>query len=79
MHRSHDEVVEARADRILADKNSAGALMEYFEAQMREYRRPWRRRFGAALRRILRAVASAFGAGRRTTGATGAVPPSDPK
>lgn len=76
IHRSHDELVEAQADRILADKSSAGALMEYFETQMREYRRPWHRRFGAALRRVLRAVASAFGAGRETADAA---PPGDPK
>ena len=75
IHRGKDERVEAKADRILADEGSAGALMEFFEAQMREYRRPWHRRFGAASRRILRALARAFGAGGPGTGAT---PPHDP-
>jgi len=76
IHRSQDRVVEAHADRILADKNSAGALMEYFEAQMREYRRPWYRRFGGALRRGLRAVAAAFAA---EGGTAGTVSPDDPR
>jgi hypothetical protein len=77
IHRSQDRLVEAHADRILGDKNSAGAQMEYFEAQMREYRRPWYRRFGAALRRVLHAVASAFEDGGRATG--GVAPPNDPR
>jgi hypothetical protein len=67
IHRSQDQQVEAHADRILADEASAGALMEFFEAQMREYRRPWHRRLGAAVRRILRAVGSAFGVGGQAT------------
>jgi hypothetical protein len=77
IHRSQDRLVEAHADRILADENSAGALMEYFEAQMREYRRPWYRRFGAALRRVLRAVTPASEPDGKTTGDVAR--PDDPK
>jgi hypothetical protein len=75
IHRSQDEMVEAHADRILADDRSAAEVMSYFDAQMRHERKPLRRRFADKWRALQHALASAAVAGGHASG----VPTGDPE
>lgn len=75
IRRSQDELVETHADHIMANEESAAALMEYFESQIRSHRRSPRSRLGALCRGILKAFVSVA----KVCGPTSGVPTRDPK
>lgn len=74
IHRSQDELVEAHADRILADERAKAALMAYFEGQIvSDEGGPLRRRLRAACRAVLRALTAPAGISESIAG----IPPDD--
>jgi hypothetical protein len=74
IHRSQDELVEAHADRILADERAKTALMAYFEGQIvSDGGGPLRRRLRAAFRAVLRALTAPAGISESIAG----IPPDD--
>lgn len=59
-HRSQDELVQAHADRILADERATAAFMSHLEQQMlSDDGAEHRHRLGGSLRRALRAACRA--------------------
>lgn len=72
IHRSQDELVEAHADRILADERAVAALMAHFESQLASAERggPLRHRLRAAGRAILRALTTPAGISESIVGIT---------
>jgi hypothetical protein len=74
IHRSQDRLVEAHADRIMADERAQAALMAYFEDQIVSDRGgPLRRRLRAAGRAVLRVLTAPAGISETAVG----IPPDD--